>query len=106
MEHPVRQYPFSPFEALRMDPTYARLRESEPLSRVQLPYGEPAWLATRHEDVKTVLSDPRFSRAAATAHDEPRMMPHPPDAGTLNMDPPEHSRLRRFVAKAFTARGI
>ncbi|GIG88352.1 cytochrome P450 [Plantactinospora endophytica] len=104
---PARAYPFSPFDGLRLDPAYARLRATEPVSRVRLPYGgEEAWLATRHEDVRLVLSDPRFSRAAAGGHDEPRMMPHPPNAGTLNLDPPEHTRLRRFVAKAFTARGI
>ncbi|GLI01231.1 cytochrome P450 [Phytohabitans aurantiacus] len=102
----VRSYPFSPLEGLRLDPTYAQLRADEPLSRVQLPYGEEAWLAVRYDDVKMVLSDPRFSRAAANGRDEPRMMPHQSDAGTLNMDPPEHSRLRGFVARAFTTRRI
>jgi cytochrome P450 len=102
----VRSYPFSPLEGLRLDPTYAQLRADEPLSRVQLPYGEEAWLAVRYDHVKMVLSDPRFSRAAANGRDEPRMMPHQSDAGTLNMDPPEHSRLRGFVARAFTTRRI
>jgi cytochrome P450 len=102
----VRSYPFSPLEGLRLDPTYAQLRADEPLSRVHLPYGEEAWLAVRYDDVKMVLSDPRFSRAAANGRDEPRMMPHQSDAGTLNMDPPEHSRLRGFVARAFTTRRI
>jgi cytochrome P450 len=102
----VRSYPFSPLEGLRLDPTYAQLRADEPLSRVRLPYGEEAWLAVRYDDVKMVLSDPRFSRAAANGRDEPRMMPHQSDAGTLNMDPPEHSRLRGFVARAFTTRRI
>lgn len=102
----TRTYPFSRFDALRLDPLYARLRADEPLSRVRLPYGEEAWLATRYEDVKLVLSDRRFSRAAAADRDEPRMMPHKPDAGTLNMDPPEHTRLRGFVSRAFSVRRI
>lgn len=102
----VRAYPFSQFHALHLDPMYAHLRAHEPLSRVRLPYGEEAWLATRYDDVKLVLSDRRFSRAAAAERDEPRMMPHAPDAGTLNMDPPEHSRLRGFVARAFSHRRI
>ena len=86
---------------------FAQLREREPLIRVRLPYGEPAWLATRYEDVKVVLGDPRFSRAAAVGRDEPsvRPQPTPPDA-ILNLDPPEHSRLRRLVAKAFTTRRV
>ena len=102
----ARVYPFSPFQALRLDPLYAHLRANQPLSRVRLPYGEEAWLATRYDDVKLVLSDRRFSRAAAAERDEPRMMPHKPDAGTLNMDPPEHTRLRGFVARAFSQRRI
>ncbi|PZM89993.1 MAG: cytochrome P450 [Actinobacteria bacterium] len=74
--------------------------------RVQLPYGEEAWLATRYADVRTVLGDPRFSRAASVDRDEPRMTPQRVDGGILAMDPPEHTRLRRLVARAFTARRV
>jgi cytochrome P450 RapN len=105
-EHPVRTYPFGPPEGLTMNPNYARLR-AEPLVKVEMPYGGEAWLATRYEDVKTVLADPRFSRAEAVGKDVPRVMP-PIELETsiLSMDPPEHSRLRKLVAKAFTARQI
>jgi cytochrome P450 len=103
----TRAYPFSEPEKLDIEPLFARLRTEEPLSRVTLPYGEPAWLATRYEDVKTVLGDPRFSRAAATGRDEPRLRPHlTPPGNILALDPPEHSRLRRLVMKAFTVRRI
>ncbi|WP_017615968.1 cytochrome P450 [Nocardiopsis salina] len=102
----MRNYPFST-EKLDIDPLYARLRREEPLTRVQLPYGEPAWLATRYEDVKTVLGDRRFSLAAAVDQDEPRSRPHAAGAGTIkSLDPPEHTRLRRLVAKAFTVRRV
>lgn len=101
-----RAYPF-PTEKLDLDPLYAALRREEPLCRVQLPYGEPAWLATRYEDVKVVLGDPRFSRAAAVGRDQPRSRPYAAGAGAMiSLDPPEHSRLRRLVAKAFTMRRI
>ncbi|MFF1678175.1 cytochrome P450 [Streptomyces sp. NPDC058256] len=101
-----RPYPFVT-EKLDFDPLYAALRREEPLCRVQLPYGEPAWLATRYEDVKVVLGDPRFSRAAAVGRDQPRSRPYPAGAGAMiSLDPPEHSRLRRLVAKAFTMRRI
>ncbi|WP_435118681.1 cytochrome P450 [Amycolatopsis thermoflava] len=102
-----RSYPFSLPERLDVEPMFANLRANEPLTRVRLPYGEPGWLATRYEDVKVVLGDPRFSRAASLQHDEPRMRPQPSQpGGILSMDPPDHSRLRRLVTKAFTVRRI
>ncbi|MEU0647710.1 cytochrome P450 [Streptomyces umbrinus] len=103
---PPLAYPFAS-EKLDLDPLYAALRREEPLCRVQLPYGEPAWLATRYEDVKVVLGDPRFSRAAAVGRDQPRARPYPAGAGAMiSLDPPEHSRLRRLVAKVFTMRRV
>jgi cytochrome P450 len=102
----VRSYPFGPLDRLEIDPLYAWLQEHEPLSRVQLPYGDEAWLLVRYDDVRTVLSDPRFSLAQAAVRDTPRLLPE--RAGTIltDLDPPEHTRLRRLVAKAFTARRV
>lgn len=102
----VRPYPFGPPERLEINPQYALLREREPLSRVRLPYGEDAWMVVRHEDVRTVFGDARFSRAVAETRDEPRVGPDRVGRSLLNMDPPEHSRLRGLVSKAFTARRI
>jgi cytochrome P450 len=101
-------YPFAEPDALELDARYGKLRSDEPVSRVTLPYGGDAWLATRYDDVKTVLSDPRFSRAATVGADVPRVRPEIDDMATsiLNMDPPEHTRLRRLVAKAFTVRRV
>ncbi|MFI7301182.1 cytochrome P450 [Streptomyces sp. NPDC050121] len=106
---PVTQPATYPFAAEKLDlsPLYSALRKEQPLSRIQLPYGEPAWLATRHADARFVLSDPRFSRNEALRRDEPRMrsFPTPPDA-LMIMDPPEHSRLRRLASKAFTVKRV
>ncbi|AGZ43862.1 cytochrome P450 [Actinoplanes friuliensis] len=102
----ARSYPFSDPDRLNLDPLYARLRKQEPLTRIRLPFGEDAWLATRYQDVRTVLGDPRFSRAASVGRDEPRTTPRQVGTGILAMDPPDHSRLRRLVAKAFTARRV
>ncbi|TVT23715.1 cytochrome P450 [Amycolatopsis acidiphila] len=74
--------------------------------RVQLPYGEPAWLATRYADARFVLGDKRFSRAMAAERDAPRLSPGVRPGGILQMDPPDHTRLRRLVAKAFTIRRV
>jgi cytochrome P450 RapN len=100
-------YPFSEAKRLDLDPEYGRLRDSGKLGRVRMPYGGEAWLATSYEDVKTVLGDPRFSRAATLGADVPRMAPLIQyDTSLLTMDPPDHSRLRKLVAKAFTMRRI
>ncbi|WP_329190266.1 cytochrome P450 [Actinacidiphila glaucinigra] len=102
-----RNYPFTEADRLTVDPAFAGLRKDEPLCRVRFPYGEAAWLVTRYEDVRTVLGDPRFSRAEAVHRDEPRLRPHRGLEGSiLDLDPPDHTRLRRIVAKAFTARHI
>ena len=108
MSSPARSYPFSAAHALDLDPTYEELRGDEPVTRVTLPYGGEAWLATRYEDVRTVLGDPRFSRAATVGQDVPRVRPEVDTSreSILNMDPPEHSRLRKLVARAFTARRV
>ncbi|MDT4992764.1 MAG: hypothetical protein QOH97_2656 [Actinoplanes sp.] len=102
----VRAYPFSDPDRLHLDPLYAELRRQEPVVQVRLPFGETAWLATRYEDVRVVLGDARFSRAASVGRDEPRMTPQLIGSGILGMDPPDHSRLRRLVAMAFTARRV
>ena len=103
----IRQYPFSQSDQLDVDPLFAVLRKEEPLCRVRMPYGEPAWLATRYADVRTVLGDARFSRAAATGRDQPRIRAHAgPPGNIMSLDPPEHSRLRRLVMSAFTMRRV
>jgi cytochrome P450 len=103
----VRSYPFPEPDDLVVHERYLELQRDEPVVRVRLPYGRDAWLVTRYADVKTVLGDHRFVRAPVmdAAYDPPRTMPEVPKVTTiLSMDPPEHTRLRRILAKAFTAR--
>src|SRR4051812_1378113 len=101
-------YPFGDGTRLEMEPEYAHLRETEPISRVRLPYGGDAWLLTRYDDVRQVLTDQRFSaRAMTSSQDPPRFTPMPLfPAGVMSMDPPEHTRIRSLVSKAFTARRV
>lgn len=104
----VRHYPFGEPIRLDMDPLFAKLRREEPVSRVQLPYGDEGWLVTRYADAKLVLADPRFSRAATVDREDiPRTTPNPSRQNSLlSLDAPEHSRLRKLVAKAFTSRRV
>jgi cytochrome P450 len=100
-------YSFEDPHRLDPDPLYAQLRPTEPMARVVLPYGAESWLSTRYRTVKRVLGDPVFSRAAAVGPDAPRATPIWPRADAIvSLDPPEHKRLRRLVAAAFTVRSI
>ncbi|MEV7954129.1 cytochrome P450 [Streptomyces sp. NPDC087532] len=99
-------YPFNTADGLQLADEYERVRDQPGLLRVQMKYGEPAWLVTRYADARFVLGDQRFSRAEGIAHDEPRQSEGRRDSGILSMDPPDHTRLRSLVAKAFTVRQI
>ncbi|WP_413753031.1 cytochrome P450 [Streptomyces sp. R-74717] len=99
-------YPFNTPDGLQLADEYERVRDRPGLLRVQMEYGEPAWLVTRYADARLVLGDPRFSRAAGASHDEPRQSEGRRDGGILSMDPPDHTRLRSLVAKAFTVRQV
>ncbi|MFD5208680.1 cytochrome P450 [Streptomyces anulatus] len=102
---PSADFPFPHHDGLGPLPELAALRRDAPCARIFLPSGDPAWLVTRYRDVRTVLADPRFSRTRATRGAGPRMarVTTLPDS-ILAADPPEHSRLRKLVAPAFTAR--
>ncbi|MCP2167394.1 cytochrome P450 [Goodfellowiella coeruleoviolacea] len=107
LDHQPRSYPFRQPRRLDVDPECAWLRREQPVCRVELPYGGEGWLVTRHADARTVLADPRFSRAALVGRDVPRTAPRIPHEPTiLTMDPPDHSRLRRLVSRAFSSRRI
>ncbi|MCJ0869668.1 cytochrome P450 [Streptomyces sp. AP-93] len=86
---------------------YQHLRDNAPVQRVPGPGGEPAWLVTRYEDVRAALTDPRLSLdKAKAAEGSYRGLSLPPvlDANLLNMDPPDHTRIRKLVSGAFTSR--
>ena len=70
-------YPFTA-EKLDLSPLYSTLRKEQPLSRIQLPYGETAWLATRYEDARFVLSDPASAGTKASGVTSRACGPSPP----------------------------
>ncbi|MXM63991.1 cytochrome P450 [Streptomyces sp. HUCO-GS316] len=97
-------------DGFRRDPhtVYARLRERGPVHRVRLPGGEAhheAWLVVGYEAARAALADPRLSKDGSkigtTFLDEELIGPY-----LLMADPPQHTRLRRLVSRAFTMRRV
>jgi cytochrome P450 PksS len=82
-------------------PLYARLRAEAPVSKTRA-FLLPTWIVTRYDDVLIVLKDRRFSK------DFVARMPLVPKSiraltrNLLSLDPPDHTRLRTLVNKAFT----
>lgn len=99
------RYPFNDFTGLDLAPEYAKALAAPGLTRVELPFGEPAWLVTRYADARLVLGDKRFSRATALERNAPRAFPRIP-GGIVTMDPPQLTQVRALAAKAFTARRV
>ncbi|MFI1378951.1 cytochrome P450 [Embleya sp. NPDC020886] len=94
-------------------PAYAHLREHRPVHWTTLPSGVEAWLVTRYADAKQALADQRLSKdprwsEAAWKQGKVGIPGERSGVGAhlLNLDPPDHTRLRRLVAKAFTPRRI
>ncbi|SEK59030.1 cytochrome P450 [Streptacidiphilus jiangxiensis] len=100
-------YPFPRPDALTPCPHYARLRETQPVARVRMPSGDSAHLVTTYDEVRAVLADPRFSRAATLAEGAPRLAAAPQRFPSLpNLDGAEHARVRALVSREFTARRV
>jgi cytochrome P450 len=95
-------------------PFYARLREEGPVWRTTLPDRRTAWLVTRYDGVAGVLKDDPFAKDPQNAQDpeqraESPWVPgflKPLERNMLDLDDPDHRRLRTLVSKAFTPRLI
>ncbi|GAB2482262.1 cytochrome P450 [Nocardiopsis aegyptia] len=104
----VLDFPLRSDEALEPPAEWAELREKCPVARVRFPTGDEAKLITRYEDVKQVLSDPRFTRRL-DAEDAAQLSA---DGGVFNSEMSSmvpdsgegHLRWRRLVGKWFTAK--
>jgi len=108
---------FNPMrKELRVDPHpfYRRLREKDPFHRSRPADG---WVLTRYDDVLAVLGDRSFSADERNQRRWPRLrarmeragLPDPYEtdrASMLRLDPPDHTRLRNLVSKAFTPRAV
>jgi len=98
-------------------PFYAQLRAEAPVFPVKLPNSiskQRAWLITRYDDVLNALKDERFAkdRRHAMTPEQLKKLPwippmfKPLEHTMLDLDSPDHTRLRALVHKAFTPRLI
>ncbi|MEU2154049.1 cytochrome P450 [Streptomyces sp. NPDC019396] len=101
-------FPFSGSSHRGPDPVFSRLRAEQPVVRVTTANGTPAWLITRHEDIRTALEDPRLSRAASYEPAAPQFegLFQAPPGMIISLDPPDHTRLRALAVQAFSPERI
>jgi cytochrome P450 len=103
------RYPIPSDAALEPPAEWTRLRNECPVQRVTLASGDEAMLVTRYDDVKAVLSDPRFTRTgpgrgARVSDAEEGGVFNSEMASVLPQHGEEHLRWRRMIGKWFTAK--
>jgi cytochrome P450 len=102
------QYPIPAKHALEPPQEWAELREQCPVAPVRFPSGDEAVLVTRYDDVKLVLSDPRFVRNFSA--DDAASISEGDSGGVFesemaaSIEGAGHQRWRRMIARWFTAR--
>jgi cytochrome P450 len=85
-------------------PMYHRLRAEDPVHHSPMGF----WVLTRYDDVAAALRDPRLAKEPLAAFVAARFGYPGPATGLsmLDRDPPDHTRLRGLVSKAFTPRVV
>ncbi|OSY36345.1 cytochrome P450 [Pseudonocardia autotrophica] len=97
------------------DQLYRELRAERPVTRAIGPNGVAFWMITRYADARAALNDPRLAKDARRIPELLARQESGPPARELaeslvghmlNADPPDHTRLRKLVGRAFTMRAI
>ncbi|MBB4795340.1 cytochrome P450 [Streptomyces nodosus] len=107
---PAIDLPIPPPGTMGPPVNYPRLRRECPLAEVRLPMGVTAWYATRYEDVRGLVADPRLIRP--TIDDWPprpdrAAAPGEPGLTTMmELNGPRHAALRRALAEPFSVRSV
>lgn len=104
-------WPFSRSNPLNPPPKLAKLRETDPVTRVSLWDGSKPWLATRYEDIKAILGNPSAFSSDTTKEG----FPFPAKTASVQkgehrvfvrMDPPKHDQHRLMLTANFGVKAI
>src|SRR3954454_2002678 len=102
---------FMPLMSYSLDPVpgLAERPRTEPVSKLEFPFGITAWLVTGYDDVKAVVGDTKnfsndFSNVVATTAGQASAEQDPGGLGFS--DPPQHTRLRKALTPEFTVRRL
>lgn len=103
--------PFSPEFCQDPYPTYRRLRQQDPIHWSPLGF----WMLTRFEDIELVHRDRRFGQdvghlLSRKYPDHPSILDEPSSRTLANLiimkEPPDHTRIRKLIVKAFDTRAV
>ncbi|MFD7582992.1 cytochrome P450, partial [Kitasatospora sp. NPDC059817] len=106
---PAIDLPLPPPGTMGPPTQYGWLRRECPLAEVRLPIGATAWYATRYEDVRALIADPRLIRPTINdwpprpdraADDEPGLIT------MMELNGPRHVALRSALAAAISVRAV
>ena len=104
------RFPFRRTDPLQPPPEYAAARAAQPVFPVTLWDGRRAWLLTRHEDVRAVVTDARFSGEFAhpdfPAVTPARVVVDKHERAFVGMDNPRHDHYRRMFTREFGTKRI
>ncbi|MGW5022791.1 cytochrome P450 [Streptomyces cacaoi] len=105
-QHTVPTLPIEREDGCFFDPPAQLLdaRRHGPISRYTHPGGQPGWMITGYDLVRSVLADPRFSSRTELANVADHEVPSAPPGEFLHMDAPRHSRYRKLLVGKFAAR--
>jgi pentalenolactone synthase len=99
--------PFDRTDVLDVSPDFCELRASGPITKVLTETGDEAWLVTGYDEIRQVFADDRFGRSHPTPESAPRLSNNALVGGPSGEYATErslHTRMRRLLAPAFSAR--